>query len=916
LWGFGDNHYGQLGTGDTSCKSIPVMIMSGVRSVAMEYQNTVILKQNGTLWKTGYEISSYGEVMFSKVYTPIQIFPFLHYGVTVSGGTGSGSYLYRSQVTVTANDSTGSHRVFNHWGGTDSSYFFDITKKQTFNFNMPRRSVSFVARYRDLHFLSVTGGSGSGWYDSSARVTIIAADSSAVNKRFDHWGGADSESVLLYINDSTTFIMPNAPAEIHAVYSDLHTLTVTDGSGSGNYYSWASVAIVANDSTAAQRGFGHWGGPDSSFVTSDTSKSTTFTMPNNDATIKAVYGNLHSLTVNGGKGSGSYIPQIKISVSANDSTSAHRGFDHWGGADSISVLKDTVAQTTFIMPDREATLTATYHDKHYLTVTNGTGSEWFDKGYQVSIDTYDSTAAHRAFDHWGGTDSVSVVNDTAMETTFSMPDRDATITAVYSDMYYVTITNGTGSGWYCRGTKVTITANDSTAAKRMFDHWSGADSALAANNTNKSTTLISQSRPLFLTATYDTGYKVTYDKNNGDVDASPTQSSLIASGYSVSTFPTQPKRSGYCFAGWNLSADGSGDKFSRASIITADITVYAQWATAFSTISTGCGHSMVLSQKGDLLSMGYNFDGALGNGNIVTQCLPVFITSDVSAISGGRNFSMILKQDKTLWATGWDTYGQLGTRSSSKYIPVLVTSGVINVSAGYQHTMFIKEDNTLWATGYNVEGELGDGTLKNKSSPVQIMADVLNVSAGYQHSMIIKQDNTLWATGGNSYGQLGVGDTLNRSTPVQIMSGVLYVYAGGYHTMILKQDSTLWATGRNDYGQLGDNTTVDKYTPVQIMSGVSSAYAGEYHTLILKNDHSLWVTGSNDCGELGDKTTYNKLTPVYIMSDVSAVSAGSHFSIILKQDGTVWGTGNNANGALGDGTTTNRLAPVQVMPLP
>lgn len=41
--------------------------------------------------------------------------------------------------------------------------------------------------------------------------------------------------------------------------------------------------------------------------------------------------------------------------------------------------------------------------------------------------------------------------------------------------------------------------------------------------------------------------------------------------------PTAPTRKGMVFAGWNTKPDGSGQTFTKYSIVTDDVTVYAQW---------------------------------------------------------------------------------------------------------------------------------------------------------------------------------------------------------------------------------------------------------------------------------------------------------------------------------------------------
>jgi uncharacterized repeat protein (TIGR02543 family) len=62
-----------------------------------------------------------------------------------------------------------------------------------------------------------------------------------------------------------------------------------------------------------------------------------------------------------------------------------------------------------------------------------------------------------------------------------------------------------------------------------------------------------------------------------------------------------------------------------------------------------------------------------------------------------------------------------------------VLSGVIAVAGGRQHTVALKSDGTVWAWGSNIYGQLGDGTRVNKSTPVQVLGEggvgVLNLGS-------------------------------------------------------------------------------------------------------------------------------------------------------------------------------------------
>lgn len=72
-------------------------------------------------------------------------------------------------------------------------------------------------------------------------------------------------------------------------------------------------------------------------------------------------------------------------------------------------------------------------------------------------------------------------------------------------------------------------------------------------------------------------YTVTFNKNGGSTEASPNSKTAVA-GESIDALPAVPTRSGYTFEGWNTAENGSGTVFTASTVITGDITVYAQWA--------------------------------------------------------------------------------------------------------------------------------------------------------------------------------------------------------------------------------------------------------------------------------------------------------------------------------------------------
>ena len=150
--------------------------------------------------------------------------------------------------------------------------------------------------------------------------------------------------------------MPAFDIAITAAYLDIHTLTVTSGSGSGSSYTNGQQVAVAA-SNLSGKVFDRWTGA-TQYVASVTSPSTTVTMPAFDIAITATYLDAkYTLTVSGGGGGGSYTNGQQVAVAANVLTD--RTFDRWTGATQY-VASVTSPNTTVTMPAADISITATY----------------------------------------------------------------------------------------------------------------------------------------------------------------------------------------------------------------------------------------------------------------------------------------------------------------------------------------------------------------------------------------------------------------------------------------------------------------------------------------------------------------------------------------------------------------------------
>src|ERR1022692_560541 len=161
---------------------------------------------------------------------------------------------------------------------------------------------------------------------------------------------------------------------------------------------------------------------------------------------------------------------------------------------------------------------------------------------------------------------------------------------------------------------------------------------------------------------------------------------------------------------------------------------------------------------------------------------------------------------------------------------------ITKIATGQFHTLFLKADGSLWAMGFDEWGQLGDGYYHimdpygvNRPEHIE-SANVIALAAGGNHSLFIKSDGSLWSIGNNYYGQLGDGTTNPTNLPEMIVSSnVTAVAAGDNHSLFLKSDGSLWGMGLNNYGQLGDGSNANTNQPEQIMASDVKAISSGFN---------------------------------------------------------------------------------------
>ena len=341
-----------------------------------------------------------------------------------------------------------------------------------------------------------------------------------------------------------------------------------------------------------------------------------------------------------------------------------------------------------------------------------------------------------------------------------------------------------------------------------------------------------------------------------------------------------------------------------------------------------CGYrsTFALRRDGVLLATGYNQNGNLGSGDTTSRTKFEQVADNVKDVTCGTAQTFITKKDGKILCCGSNSMGSLGFGDSNEQHTAfdieLPINNVKEIITKDYSTFIIKTDGTLWATGYNSYGELGLSHADTCYTFTQV-PNITNVKKVYgcgNTTFVMTEDNCLYATGLNTNGQLGLGDTNNRNVFTLVMENaddILDLEGSGQHTLILKSDGNIWGTGSNLYAALGtgDRNNCNVFTQITTSGDfkeIEVGYSSDF-SIAIKNDGTIWHAGDTDYGCVGKEEGSSYFTSFTVNdtvggTDIVAIDVGQYHTAIVRSDGSLWVTGYNNAGQLGLGDTTHRYA--------
>ena len=302
--------------------------------------------------------------------------PPRHY-VNVENGTGSGFFKgtvylgtayqgngvwytnhYTTPDTVAPRAVVPEGHRFTHWTSSIESVEFSDPYNPNTTFTMINEPVTVTAHFEPIptNVVTVVGGTGGGDFGEGVTVTINATV--PTGHRFVRWESDPAVNLANAASATTTFVMPANDVTVTALFESIpaYTVTVLGGTGGGNFEVGEVISITATVPPGFR--FVRWESGPAVNLANATSATTTFVMPANDVTVTATFEPIpaYTVTVVGGMGGGDFAEGETVSFTAI--VPPGYVFVRWEADPAVNLANATSANTSFVMPANNVTVTA------------------------------------------------------------------------------------------------------------------------------------------------------------------------------------------------------------------------------------------------------------------------------------------------------------------------------------------------------------------------------------------------------------------------------------------------------------------------------------------------------------------------------------------------------------------------------
>jgi hypothetical protein len=317
-----------------------------------------------------------------------------------------------------------------------------------------------------------------------------------------------------------------------------------------------------------------------------------------------------------------------------------------------------------------------------------------------------------------------------------------------------------------------------------------------------------------------------------------------------------------------------------------------------------------IREDGRVWAWGANDFGEVGDGTKLEPYGPAPLPGPerTRSVAAGFGFSLAVdgRGDAWFWGNLLDPTPRdaEGVRLGNSWPQRLDGIPPVRAAAagGWDHAVLLMEDGTVRAFGWNGYGNLGDGTTKDRSRPVRVhgLDRIVAMDVMFERSVALRADGTVWTWGG-----VDPEDAEDPRVPYRVEG--LPPCAAVTWSLALDREGGVWDLwgGMPAEAEDEDVPPWSRAHPVRVegLPPIRAVASSDFHNLALDFEGRIWAWGGNESGEIGDGTAEYRPVPVPgpDLEGVESIAAAPWGSFAVLEDGSLWGWGDvDGVGTIGD----------------
>ncbi|BGP21475.1 regulatorof chromosome condensation family protein [Rhodotorula toruloides] len=175
-----------------------------------------------------------------------------------------------------------------------------------------------------------------------------------------------------------------------------------------------------------------------------------------------------------------------------------------------------------------------------------------------------------------------------------------------------------------------------------------------------------------------------------------------------------------------------------------------------------------------------------------STCPPALKAQKIVHAACGRGHTLLVTESGEVWSAGWNVVGQCGHSEEREHVSSwrrikgggIEEEKVVQVCAGTNHSLLLTESGRVFAVGTGEKGVLGNGKTGEhitgsrvlfivQSEPLLVEGaikgkKVVQITSGQQHNVALDDEGYAYSWGFGGLGRLGLGAQIDSLTPAVI----------------------------------------------------------------------------------------------------------------------------------------------------